>query len=491
MSKTVKGILIGAAAVIAVAAIIAGVVCSYIFSPPKQAQVETLDVKADENGVVKVGVISDNQLPNEAPEGGNTFLENTRKALQLFKEQGVDMIVNAGDICEVAGEYAYQSYVRVFNEVFPDEATRPATQYIMGNHDFWTESSHGYPAYKQKLFQKNMGTSPWTHYVVNGIHFIGASPDTGSSADAYSWRTQNWIKEQIEIAEKDGADTGTPIFVITHHNPMSTVYGSDSWGDRNLPGVLQDHPRVVSISGHSHYSILDERSIYQERFTAFTTQSAAYIEMENGKYNAFKAYDKETNKYVSEKGYASVPPQDEACPMVLIMNLGEKQTTVERWNVLQNKEEKADMRWTLNYPLALDHYNYRANTQRIGREAPVFAQGAAVSYDPAITNTNPNSPVKTLPGLAFPAAQHSDFVHSYYVRLTDGSGKVYEYTSFSDFYLGLGQMSGTVKIPLDPTLASGAYHAEIYAVESFGAMSRQPLTFDFQHQAPALPQAEA
>ena len=34
--------------------------------------------------------------------------------------------------------------------------------------------------------------------------------------------------------------------------------------------MLDKYPQAVSISGHSHFSILDERSIYQDKFTALS-----------------------------------------------------------------------------------------------------------------------------------------------------------------------------------------------------------------------------
>ena len=41
------------------------------------------------------------------------------------------------------------------------------------------------------------------------------------------------------------------------------------------------------------------------------------------------------------------------------------------------------------------------------------------------------------PGISFPAARHTDLVHSYFLRLTNTqTGAQYEYTVYSDFYKG-------------------------------------------------------
>ena len=149
-----------------------------------------------------------------------------------------------------------------------------------------------------------------------------------------------------------------------------------------MKSLLDKYPQAVSISGHSHFSILDERSIYQDKFTAFTTQSIAYLEMERDKFDAFRAYDAETNAYSTLKGYISCPPDDTHVPMCLIMNVGQEKTEIERWNVLEKCEEKADSRWTLAYPLDLAHFTYRMNDRQIGRAAPVFPQARQLPMNP-------------------------------------------------------------------------------------------------------------
>ena len=62
-----------------------------------------------------------------------------------------------------------------------------------------------------------------------------------------------------------------------------------------------DFEQVVSISGHSHFSILDERSIDQNQLTAFTTQSLAYVDMERNMFNAFKGS-------MTTKGRSNITP---------------------------------------------------------------------------------------------------------------------------------------------------------------------------------------
>lgn len=488
--KKIWKIIIAAAAVLVVAAAITTAVCLHFFLAPAIAETKDLG-KVHDAQRLRVGILSDTQLPGSAQEeeeNKGVYKANLKAALELMKEQKVDLLIHAGDFCEVASDFGYQTYLSVFNEVFPEADSRPVTQYIMGNHDFWTEGSHRYPTYKQNLFEKNLEQSPWTHLILNGFHFIAASPDSGDSSRAYTGRALNWLDEQLAIAEKDAEREGKPIFVITHQNPSATVYGSGEWGDQSLKSLLDKYPQAVSISGHSHFSILDERSIYQDKFTAFTTQSIAYLEMERDKFDAFRAYDAKENAYSTLKGFISCPPEDTHVPMCLIMDVGQEKTEIARWNVLEKREEKADARWTLSYPLDLAHFTYRLNDRQIGREAPVFPQGAAIGYEAAIPNWNPDGVVKSLPGISFPAAQHTDLVHAYFLRLTsEKTGAQYEYTVYSDFYKGKESMAKTVRLAIDPSVPEGDYQVEVYAAESFGRMSA-PLTGKIHYTQPELPQ---
>ena len=151
----------------------------------------------------------------------------------------------------------------MIDEVFGED--KPVIQTIMGNHDYWSENDLSASDHI-RFFEKALGQSPWTHYVVNGYHFIGASPNNGSMSCGYKL-TSKWLARELEKASKDTPDK--PIFVMTHNQPKDTCYGSE-------------HRRAPS-SANSHYSILDERSIWQGDYTVLSTQSLSYTELEAGK----------------------------------------------------------------------------------------------------------------------------------------------------------------------------------------------------------------
>lgn len=318
----------------------------------------------------------------------------------------------------------------MIDEVFGED--KPVIQTIMGNHDYWSESALSANAHI-KAFKKVLGQSPWTHYVVNGYHFIGASPNNGSMSCGYKL-TSKWLARELEKASDDTPDK--PIFVMTHNQPKDTCYGSEDWGDSSLNEVVSKYPNAVIFSGHSHYSILDERSIWQGDYTVLSTQSLSYTELEGGKENG------------------SIPPNPEANPMGYILEFTNSEVKIHRMSfdgTNLGTEQKGNMLWTL--PLS---YN---NDKRYAFESRKEKNSAPVITDTACSAKTGKDSIT----LSFAAAADDDFVHSYKVVIDGKEEKLF----FSDYYNGIGSMSKTVELTLK---SDGQKHNyKIYALDSWGA----------------------
>ncbi|MDE6506188.1 MAG: metallophosphoesterase, partial [Eubacterium sp.] len=360
-------------------------------------------------------------------------------ALTVLKNNHIDMILFAGDIGDLGTRFAFQTYVDAIDEIFGDD--KPIVQTILGNHDYWNKNA--FTAINHiKAFEDIMKQSPWTHYVVNGYHFIGASPNYGSMKSGYRI-TAKWLDKELEKANADS--DGKPIFVMTHNQPFDTCYGSDEWGDISLNKVLEKYPNVVNFSGHSHYSILDERSIWQGEYTVMTTQSLSYTELETGKDNG------------------TIPPNADATPMGYIVEFSDKSIDIHRMNFADGNmgyEEKADMLWSFSLP-------YENN----GKYA--FASRKANNIAPVITDTTGTVSInEDKIVLSFAAGLDEDFVHSYKVVVDDKETKYF----FSDFYNGIDNMKNTVELELENDGSKHNY--KIFAVDSWGEESENCITID-------------
>ena len=372
---------------------------------------------------LRVGVVSDSQLTPYPHKTPTTFERNLLAACRTMKALGCNFVVYAGDICNRASKRGYETYKRCFDAAFGED--KPVVLSIMGNHDYYF---HPCP---RRLFERELGQSPWTHYVVNGWHFIGASPDGCGMHRGYS-RVRGWLERELTAATSDGSSR--PVFVVTHNAPRGTVYGSDRWGDDSLAGVFDSHPQVVNFSGHTHYSLLDPRAFWQGRFTAFGTQSLSYVEMEKGMANG------------------SVPPEAYSAPMGYILDFSDDGIVVMRYNMLTGREQRADERIILpaHTPPAL-------SPAKRERHLPVFGEGegsSALSDEGTV--------------LRFPRAKDA---HSY--ELVFSSGEVQTY--FSDFYLG-DEAKGEEQALVLYGLREGVRDVTVTALSAYGERSAESVT---------------
>lgn len=436
--KKGKKIMIAVISIVLVIVLAFGIGAGCLYAFGDKIIIGKTEVKefTTQNEGFKVGVISDTQLPptEEALKNDDKYVEHLRNALIAMKNNDVDMILFAGDIGDLGTYFAFELYEKTIDEVYGED--RPIIQTVMGNHDFWGKTAINHI----KAFEEVTGESPWTHYVVNGYHFIGASPNCGMMRRDYVL-TSRWLEKELEKATAESQ--GKPIFVTTHSQPKDTCYGSDEWGDSSLNEVLSKYPNVVLFGGHSHYSVLDERTIWQGDYTVIQTQSLSYIELETGKENG------------------TIPPNADKTPMGYIMDFTDSEIQIHR--VLfdgseMGIEQKADMLWSFDLP-------YK-NTGKYS-----FDARKAVNSAPVITDTNGTANINGENiELTFTAGEDDDFVHSYEVVVDDKDSFLF----FSDFYNGLENMSDTVTLSLKSDGENHSY--KIYAVDSWGEKSENFVT---------------
>lgn len=384
---------------------------------------------------LKIGIISDAQLPVTRRELNqkDTYLQSLRRALAYYREIGAHMVLFAGDIGDLGSCFAFRTYARAVREAFSGSET--VVQTIMGNHDYWGKGLVGALPHRL-MFRLLVGEKPWSHYVVNGYHFLGVSPNCGSMSAGYK-RVLPWLETALEKAA--ASSEGKPIFVMTHNQPRRTCYGAEDWGDDTLDALFSQYPNLISFSGHSHYSILDERSVWQGAYTVFSTQSLSYTELEEGKVNG------------------TIPPNAEEAPMGFLLELSEDTFRLRRLCFRANgvTEEKPDCPWEFPMPFVNDR-RYAFEPRQAKNRPPVMP-------DPAAHAQLCGDAVR----LTFCAGTDDDFVHSYKVVADTGR----EFLFFSDFYNGLTHMQSTVELSLPAADLAKAGHVRIYAVDSWGAQS--------------------
>ena len=293
---------------------------------------------------IKLGIISDFQLNTS-----NTYyVRNIRKTLEKLKKENVDVILMAGDIVEYGIPSDYELYKSIFNEIFPDDNTKPLVFEAMGNHEYYTSKykMEGYSLKKNiQMFKDNYNKYPFYHIKINQFHFIFWSMQSFDSDEKYLVHT-TWLQKHIELAEKDLKQKGDPIFVITHAPAKNTVYGSDEnsglWATYN---VLKNYENIFCISGHSHRSMRNERSIWQKDFTGINTQSIAYAAL---------SYKYINNNFVVKNSYDSY--------MGYIAYLYDDKIDLHRYYFHVDKQLEP---WYVKFPLEKNNFNYTDDKRKM------------------------------------------------------------------------------------------------------------------------------
>ena len=222
---------------------------------------------------LKVGIISDSQIMPEENSPNffyQIFSQNLKNTLEVLKSQNIQALIFAGDLTDSGTPYAYDTINKIFDEVYKEGEKRPIFNFIMGNHDYWLKYMvnnkfcpvPGDIRQMQFLFYDKLKEKPFSHKVINGYHFINWGCENGSMDDPN--QNVEWAENQIKIAYEDSKTK--PIIVTTHFNAKGTVIGSNDYCAKNLREIFNKYPNIIHFSGHSHYSLIDERSIWQGKF---------------------------------------------------------------------------------------------------------------------------------------------------------------------------------------------------------------------------------
>ena len=251
-----------------------------------------------------------------------------------------------------------------------------------------------------------------------------------------------WIKSALLKATKNKKKEGDPIFVITHSPPKGTVYGSETiWGSEKIYNVLNNYPEVICISGHSHYSLRNIKSIWQGSFTAINTQSISYLDLDNHYVNTMNVrIDSAKNDF-----------------MGLITHLNQDNFIVER--IQFATEEILEEKWTINFPINTSDFKY-AFDKRNKKIKPVFNDKNGIRLE---KKDDKNF-------LVFNSASHEDYVYIYKIIIKNQDiYKIYLY--YSDYYKNEKERKEVIHFELPKDFISDQYNVEIYAIDSFDNIS--------------------
>ena len=431
--------------------------------------------------LLKLGVLSDVHL--HAP-GDETTL---RTALEFFRERGVDGVLIAGDMANTGRRSQLARIAGEWFAVFPEgkypDGKKCEQLFVLGNHcmeawtwnkkesedaDFRKNEAIGFEENVAKFWEElfHEKYSPVWIKKVNGCAIVGAHWG--------SWKLPGWSLEEFLEKHKDEINPSLPFIYTQHDHPGGTVMGAWAWGhDRGRSTkTLAKFPNCVAFSGHSHYSLTDERSVWQGDFTSINTSSLKYSSRdyslrENCPGNGEWGYNGEKRKHIP--GWIGT---DDGRQGQVVTFYPDHLEIERREFVHGNKSLGPD--WIVPFPAAnAPEMTFAARAAK--RTAPEFAADAKVSFK-EIEFQN-----RKCVEVTFPAAKTIDGCRPYEyevtaVLLADDVDLVQAQRRVmaEGFYLPeeLADKPSKCAFAYDELPCKGQYRFEVRPIECFGRKGR-------------------
>ena len=237
------------------------------------------------------GVISDVHITT--PESCEMFI----RTLKYFRDRKVDAVMVSGDLTDWGLKSGYKYMADAWYSVFPDDRAPDGRKveklFCTGNHDYdgyWygdmTLDMHvqGYSEDEaivkfgmKKCWEEAFHEpfAPVRRRTVKGYDFISAEWKEGKPWDVVA---DEWFAKNGK-----SLDPKKPFFFFTHY-PLG---GTTSCTKPDAPTVkaLKSMPNAVAFSGHCHWTLNDERSIWQGEYTAIAVPSISYTTIPAGYEN--------------------------------------------------------------------------------------------------------------------------------------------------------------------------------------------------------------
>lgn len=405
------------------------------------------------------------------PHYGST--DKIPAALQWMSTMGPDRICLVGDVVDAGLQIYYDRLLEILDESPFASEIQDRFVFCQGNHETYGPGPDGAP----RLFTKNMGQEPNKLLSVNGVPVITMGPNTGSESN-YADNAAFLSASFDEIDADPGTYApGMPILVLCHHAIQDTVYTSSEWygsyGDC-IP-LLQAHPRVIHVSGHSHATVEDPRSIDQSLgFTCLQDSTlGAYYECER---HDPEMYDRDSGSGTSSPKTGSDRNKASQCLVLDVMATGDAIVTrYDLYPLVEGGEARQLYEsWTIETSqMAAGIAGFPKD--RTSSARPTLPESGSLD----VTEIGSSSVTLTFP--AFPAASEasSDMVHDYRVEAlpvdADGnaSGDAQVRRYFGDYYLPPEQRRASTGEPFKVKVASlgldTSYRLSVFAETPFAA----------------------
>ena len=384
--------------------------------------------------LARLGVLSDVHLNQPGDE------EHLVKALGYFRDHGVDGVLIAGDIADTGRVDQLERFAATWFKVFPDDLAPDGRKverlFVYGNHDIlgWTWNRDGdiyaNDAAKRRLALgfENVRATTWERLFHEPYESVWRKSVKGVEVVGAHWTDANDFQHAANWFARHGheLDPARPLIYTQHAHPKDTCYGPAAWGhDRGeSTRALSAFPMAVAFSGHSHYTLVDERSVWQGAFTSIGTAtlrrtSLDYLEPENSNGNA---YDPQAKIWTHRK--IMWPLYRDNGKEGMLVDVCADRLVIRRRDFVFDRSLGDD--WTVPLPATADTpFAFAARAKK--RAAPEFDAGSKVTVQvsdeaPSCARSDTEGPYVLV---TFPAAKTVAKCRTfkYHLRALDADGK--------------------------------------------------------------------
>lgn len=418
--------------------------------------------------VLRFVVASDTHLTSNSSDIEGARLEKLFDTAYAYSEaqsdyNKLDAVLFVGDITNDGSKNSLNRFFKLIKNNLKDGTISKS---VMGNHEF--NFFKAYPTLSATQIQENTTEaflsasnyeSPDHHFVLNGFHFIMVSP-SGKGAE-YNYEKQNWLKAELEIAAADDPTGQKPIFVFQHVPVSETTIGSyHKWGSKALKTILNAYPQVVDFAGHTHRSLQDPRSIYQEKFTSLNTGGMMKLTFEIPGIDMTQLND--ALSINSDGTYVDATDKNGGEYYIVEVS-ADNVIKVQGYHVEKNKFIITPYEFTVG-----DVSKFTYTTDRAGTSvAPAFSSDAKITLD-KVDSTSAQ--------ITFPQASCPDYLNHYIIEVYKGSDLVSKEYRFANN--DLDPVPETRTVPLTNLNSSTEYKVIVTPINTWNK-SGTPLEITF------------
>ena len=364
------------------------------------------------------GVISDIHITT--PESCAMF----ERSLRYFRDRGVDAVMAPGDLTDWGLKSSLVYLKETWDKVFAGTGVVPL--FCTGNHDYdgwWygdmTMEMHAL-GYSEDEAMSKLGLSDCWKEVMGEVDFAPVRKRTVKGYDFISCEWGAFDKLSGWMAENGKELVGDKPFFYFQHPPIKDTT-SDSIGGAardKVRDALDGFPNCIAFTGHTHRPFIDERSIWQDTFTAIATPSLSYAGIPKGYENGS---GNRTGK--SNQAMPLVPYRRELRGgQGFVVNVWKDKVAVERIDLEECASDAPE--WVIPLPACKSAAKPFDNALRAETEpVPSFPGGAELEFETRNTE-NRRGHWTIVMQCVFPSARMpaGSRVYDYEIRAVPGDG---------------------------------------------------------------------